>query len=79
MVKRNNSVKSSSANGGSYEVKIAEIETIITRIESGELELADVFTEFATAVEYLKECESFLQQRQQQVDLLIETLQDDDQ
>jgi exodeoxyribonuclease VII small subunit len=79
MVKRNSSIKSMFANGGSYEVKIAEIETIITRIESGELELADVFTEFATAVEYLKECDSFLQQRQQQVDLLIETLQDDDQ
>ncbi|MBE9250990.1 exodeoxyribonuclease VII small subunit [Dolichospermum sp. LEGE 00240] len=79
MVKRNSSIKSMFANGGSYEAKIAEIETIITRIESGELELADVFTEFATAVEYLKECDSFLQQRQQQVDLLIETLQDDEQ
>ena len=66
-----------STNGGSYEAKIAEIETIITRIESGELELADVFTEFATAVEYLRECDSFLQQREQQVDLLIQTLQDD--
>jgi exodeoxyribonuclease VII small subunit len=77
MVKRNNSANSIPANGGSYEAKIAEIETIITRIEGGELELADVFTEFATAVEYLRECDSFLQQRQQQVDLLIETLQDD--
>jgi exodeoxyribonuclease VII small subunit len=78
MVKRNNSANSSPANGGSYEAKIAEIETIITRIEGGELQLADIFAEFATAVEYLGECDSFLQQRQQQVDLLIETLQDDD-
>ena len=77
MVKRNNAVNSSPANGGSYEAKIAEIETIISRIEGGELELADVFAEFATAVECLKECDSFLQQRQEQVDLLIETLQDD--
>ena len=77
MVKRNNSVKSMSANGDSYEAKIAEIETIITRIEGGELQLADIFAEFATAVEYLQECDSFLQQQQQQVDLLIETLQDD--
>jgi exodeoxyribonuclease VII small subunit len=77
MVKRNNSVKSISANGGSYEAKIAEIETIITRIEGGELQLADIFAEFATAVKYLQECDSFLQQQQQQVDLLIETLQDD--
>ena len=77
MVKRNNSVKSLSANGESYEAKIAEIETIITRIEGGELQLADIFAEFATAVKYLQECDSFLQQQQQQVDLLIETLQDD--
>ena len=76
MAKRNNSATSMPSTGGSYEAKIAEIETIITRIEGGELELADVFAEFATAVEYLRECDSFLQQRQQQVDLLIETLQD---
>ena len=78
MAKRNNSATSMPSTGGSYEAKIAEIETIITRIEGGELELADVFAEFATAVEYLRECDSFLQQRQQQVDLLIETLQDDE-
>ncbi len=77
MVKRNNSANPSPSTGGSYEAKIAEIETIITRIEGGELELADVFAEFATAVEYLRECDNFLHQRQQQVNLLIETLQDE--
>jgi exodeoxyribonuclease VII small subunit len=60
-----------------YEAKVAEIEKIIARIEAGELDLAEVFEEFATAVEYLRECESFLQQRQQQVSLLIETLSDE--
>ncbi|WP_315788596.1 exodeoxyribonuclease VII small subunit [Fischerella sp. JS2] len=59
-----------------YEAKVAEIEGMIDRIEGGELELADVFEQFAQAVEYLRECESFLRQRQQQVDLLIETLDD---
>ncbi|MER3478560.1 MAG: exodeoxyribonuclease VII, partial [Leptolyngbya sp. ERB_1_2] len=44
---------------------------------SGELELADVFEEFSAAVEYLRQCESFLAQRQKQVDLLIETLTDE--
>ncbi|MBD2569413.1 exodeoxyribonuclease VII small subunit [Anabaena lutea] len=76
MVKRK-SVANSDAVAGSYEAKVAEIEKIITRIEAGELDLADVFEQFASAVEYLRQCESFLQQRQQQVDLLIETLQDD--
>lgn len=74
MVKRNSASNSDSWN---YEAKVAEIEGIITRIEAGELDLAAVFDQFSTAVEYLRQCESFLQQRQQQVDLLIETLNDD--
>ncbi|WP_414517085.1 exodeoxyribonuclease VII small subunit [Nostoc sp. PCC 9305] len=72
MVKRKS--VSTSEEGWNYEAKVAEIEGIITRIEAGELELEAVFDQFATAVEYLRQCEGFLQQRQQQVDLLIETL-----
>ncbi|MHC0062012.1 exodeoxyribonuclease VII small subunit [Nostoc sp. UIC 10890] len=75
MVKRKSA--SSSEEDWNYEAKVAEIEGIITRIEAGELELEAVFEQFASAVEYLRQCESFLQQRQQQVDLLIETLSDD--
>lgn len=63
--------------GWSYERKVTEIEQIIARIEAGKLDLADVFDQFAVAVEGLKECDHFLQERQQQVDLLIETLQDE--
>ncbi|MCC5643830.1 exodeoxyribonuclease VII small subunit [Nostoc sp. CHAB 5824] len=75
MVKRKSS--SSSEEGWNYETKVAEIEGIIARIEAGELELEAVFDQFTTAVEYLRQCEGFLQQRQQQVDLLIETLSDE--
>jgi exodeoxyribonuclease VII small subunit len=60
-----------------YEAKVAEIEKIVARIEAGELELAEVFEQFAAAVDYLQQCESFLQQRQQQVNILIETLEED--
>ncbi len=59
-----------------YETKVAEIETIISRIEAGELQLEEVFEQFSVAVKYLRECETFLKQRQQQVDLMIENLQD---
>ncbi|RAM53252.1 MAG: exodeoxyribonuclease VII small subunit [Hapalosiphonaceae cyanobacterium JJU2] len=78
MVRRVNSSNSKSVEieVWNYEAKVAEIEGIIARIEAGDLDLADVFEQFAKAVEYLGECESFLQQRQQQVDLLIETLDD---
>jgi exodeoxyribonuclease VII small subunit len=61
----------------SYETTIAEIEVIIHQIERGELELADVFDQFARAVERLRQCETFLTRQQQQVDLLIETLLDE--
>lgn len=60
-----------------YEATVAQVETIIAQIEAGELSLADVFDQFATAVKYLRQCEAFLQERQQQMDLLIETLVDD--
>ncbi|KZL51154.1 exodeoxyribonuclease VII [Nodularia spumigena CENA596] len=73
MVKR----KDDSRAGWSYEEKVREIEAIIARIEAGELDLEQVFEQFSTAVESLRQCESFLQQRQQQVNLLIETLTDD--
>ena len=60
-----------------YEATVAQIETIIEQIEAGKLELADVFEQFAAAVKYLRQCEAFLQERQQQMDLLIETLEDE--
>jgi exodeoxyribonuclease VII small subunit len=60
-----------------YEATVKQVESIMMRIESGELELAEVFEQFAAAVEYLRQCETFLAQRQQQMDLLIETLSDE--
>lgn len=57
-----------------YEATAVEIERIVTQIETGELELEEVFEQFAQAVEYLQQCETFLAERQSQVDLLIETL-----
>jgi exodeoxyribonuclease VII small subunit len=63
--------------GWIYEERIAEIEDIISRIETGELDLEEVFDEFTTAVEFLRECEKFLVSRQEQVDLLVETLKEE--
>jgi exodeoxyribonuclease VII small subunit len=60
-----------------YEVTVEQVETIIRQIEAGELELAEVFEQFAAAVNYLRQCEVFLQERQQQMDLLIETLEEE--
>jgi exodeoxyribonuclease VII small subunit len=60
-----------------YEATVAQIEEIIAQIEEGSLELDQVFSQFATAVQYLKECDDFLRSRQDQMELLIETLGDD--
>ncbi|MBE9198558.1 MULTISPECIES: exodeoxyribonuclease VII small subunit [unclassified Nodularia (in: cyanobacteria)] len=77
MVKRKDASSSDSMAAWNYEGKVLEIEEIIARIEAGELDLQEVFEQFSTAVESLRQCESFLQQRQQQVNLLIETLTDE--
>jgi exodeoxyribonuclease VII small subunit len=55
----------------------AEVETIIEQIEAGELPLAEVFERYGLAVKYLNQCDAFLQERQQQMDLLIEPLSED--
>lgn len=60
-----------------YEASVAEIEAIVDRIESGELQLADVLEQFEVAVQSLRQCEAFLTEKQQQVGLLIETLMDE--
>lgn len=60
----------------SYEETVEKIEAIVARLEQGELPLAAVFEEFEQAVQHLRQCEDFLQARQEQVDLLIETLED---
>lgn len=60
--------------GWRYETAVAEVESIIRQIESGELELEAVFEQFAQAVEALQQCEAFLSERQAQMDVLIETL-----
>lgn len=61
-----------------YEATVTQIEAILDLIESGEMSLADVFEQFTVAVDYLKQCDRFLTERQQQVDLLIEQLDEAD-
>ncbi|MGF1497164.1 MAG: exodeoxyribonuclease VII small subunit [Elainellaceae cyanobacterium] len=69
-------VSQAAAPGWSYEATVAKVEELIFQIESGHLELAEVFDQFAIAIRHLQECESFLSYHRQEVDLLIETLYD---
>lgn len=58
----------------SYEATVDEIEATVARLERGELPLVEVFEQFEQAVSHLRQCETFLKDRQKQIDLLIETL-----
>lgn len=62
----------------SYEDTLSQIESITTQLETGELPLADVFEQFAEAVGSLQQCDQFLQSKQKQASLLIETLVGED-
>jgi exodeoxyribonuclease VII small subunit len=59
-----------------YEEKVAQVEEILGEIEGGDLELTEVFSRFAVAVDFLQQCESFLSQQREQVELLLENLGD---
>ncbi len=59
-----------------YESAVEQVEAIVDRLETGELELGEVFEQFQQAVQSLGQCEQFLQEKQAQVELLIETLED---
>ena len=59
-----------------YESAVEQVEAIVDRLETGELELGEVFEQFQQAVQSLNQCEKFLQEKQEQVTLLIETLED---
>ncbi|MCT7948374.1 exodeoxyribonuclease VII small subunit [Ancylothrix sp. C2] len=67
--------KSSKKTGPvNYEAKVAKIEEIIQKIETGNLEMTEMFNSFTLASQYLHECEDFLTEKQQQLTISVETL-----
>jgi exodeoxyribonuclease VII small subunit len=59
-----------------YEAAVARVEEILGEIESGELELNEVFDRFTVAVDSLQQCDVFLSRQRDRVDLLLEDLGD---
>lgn len=64
-------------SGWRYEDTVHDVEIIINEIETGQLDLAEVFEQFTVAITYLQQCETFLTDRQGQMEVLIEELGDD--
>ena len=60
--------------GWNYEETVTGIEEILVAIEGGDLELTEVFSQFAVAVDRLNQCERFLATQREQVELLLEDL-----
>ena len=60
-----------------YQKKLAQIESIIGQIEAGKIHLEDLFSQVAIASQCLEECEKYLVQEEQKIDILIETLTDE--
>lgn len=77
-MKKSTNIKSAKAKNWNYEATVNHLEKIIDEIESGQLELAEVFEKFSWAVAALQECEQFLTEKKKQMNLLIETLEDDE-
>ena len=60
--------------GWNYEETVAGVEEILAAIEGGDLELTEIFSQFAVAVDRLNQCENFLATQREQVELLLENL-----
>ena len=60
-----------------YETEIQKIEQIVEQLETADLPLEQVFSDFSEAVQILQQCDKFLKDKQAQATLLIETLGDD--
>lgn len=57
-----------------YETALGEVEAIVRQLETGDLDLDLAFEQFTIAVARLQQCDHFLRDRQDQVTLAIETL-----
>ena len=65
------------ANDITYEQAVEQLESIIDRIESGEVGLEDSLKEYERGTELLKRCRAILSQTEQRVTELTQALGDD--
>jgi exodeoxyribonuclease VII small subunit len=60
----------------SFETALAELEQIVTRLESGELPLEDALNEFERGVQLARQGQVKLQQAEQRVQILLSENED---
>ena len=55
-----------------FEQSLAELQTLVERLENGELSLEDSLTAFEQGIRLSRECQASLQQAEQKVQILLE-------
>ncbi|MGK7296825.1 MAG: exodeoxyribonuclease VII small subunit [Candidatus Wenzhouxiangella sp. M2_3B_020] len=61
----------------SFEEKLAELETLVEQLESGDLELADSLEKFKRGIALSKDCRVMLDEAQQTIDEVMAAHQDE--
>lgn len=60
----------------SFETALTELESIVTRLESGDLPLEDALNQFERGVQLARQGQSKLQQAEQRVQILLSDAED---
>lgn len=60
----------------SFETALTELESIVTRLESGDLPLEDALNQFERGVQLARQGQSTLQQAEQRVQILLSDTED---
>jgi exodeoxyribonuclease VII small subunit len=66
------SKSASSARSPAFEAALAQLEALVTRLESGDLPLDEALRTFEQGVRLTRECQSALAAAQQKVQLLLQ-------
>jgi exodeoxyribonuclease VII small subunit len=59
-----------------FEQALAELETVVERLEHGELPLEDALKQFERGIELARSCQSSLKQAEQRVEILLKKTPD---
>jgi exodeoxyribonuclease VII small subunit len=61
-----------------FEAALEELETLVTRMEEGELPLEEALKQFERGIRLTRDCQKALREAEQKVDLLMEQAGDAD-
>jgi exodeoxyribonuclease VII small subunit len=67
-----NIVTSRKGKGPEFELALAELETVVDRLEHGELPLEEALKQFERGIELARACEASLKQAEQRVEILLQ-------